>query len=266
MKKSILYSFILLFACFSTYAQKAKTPASKQIKLAKNSALKTFEDSVSYAYGSLMAADMQKKGVFFNPDIMAKGMKETASPQKLINETQARALMMQFQQKMMAKMQAEHDGLAKKNLEASNKFLATNKTKTGVTTTASGLQYEIIKKGDATKPLAKLTDSVTVHYEGKLLNGKVFDSSYKRGTPVTFPLNSIIPGWQEALQLMRPGDIFNLYIPANLAYGERGAGQEIGPNEVLIFKVELISCKEGVKEEVKATLPQNPEEKTPSKK
>lgn len=118
-------------------------------------------------------------------------------------------------------------------------FLSANKNKAGVVTTASGLQYEVIETGKGKKPT--ITDSVTVDYEGKLINGKVFDSSYQRGQPATFPLNQVIAGWQEAIPMMNEGSTWMLYIPAKLAYGEEGAGGVIGPNEALIFKVHLIS-------------------------
>ncbi|MDP4184080.1 MAG: FKBP-type peptidyl-prolyl cis-trans isomerase [Bacteroidota bacterium] len=260
MKKIFIYSLALLFVGTTAFAQKSKKAAKQQpveVKTVEAPVFKTFEDSVSYAYGTLMGADMQKNGVNFDADILAKGMKEATSPNKLITEEKARELMTRFQQKMQAKMQAERDTVAKKNLAAGNKFLAENKAKPGIITTASGLQYEIVKKGDEKGALAKLTDEVTVNYEGKLLDGTVFDSSYKRGEPVTFPLNGVIPGWQEAVQLMRAGDTFNFYIPANLAYGEKGAGKEIAPNQVLIFKIELISAKDAPKPEA-APAPQAP--------
>ena len=125
--------------------------------------------------------------------------------------------------------------------KAGEAFLAENGKKKGITTTASGLQYEVIKMGDGEKPLA--TDEVTVHYHGTTTDGKVFDSSKERGEPATFPLNGVIAGWTEALQLMPKGSIFKLYLPSNLAYGERGAGEKIPPYAVLIFEVELLDIK-----------------------
>jgi FKBP-type peptidyl-prolyl cis-trans isomerase len=125
-----------------------------------------------------------------------------------------------------------------KNLKEGEEFLAKNKTKSGVVTTASGLQYEIIKAGTGPKPKAE--DEVKCHYKGTLIDGKVFDSSIERGEPATFPVNRVIPGWTEALQLMPVGSKWKLYIPASLGYGERGAGQDIKPNSTLIFEVELL--------------------------
>ncbi len=120
-------------------------------------------------------------------------------------------------------------------------FLAANKTKEGVVTTSSGLQYKILKQGDGPKPTA--TDSVVCNYKGTLINGTEFDSSYKRGQPATFPVNGVIKGWTEALQLMPTGSKWQLFVPADLAYGARGAGQDIGPNATLIFEVELLSIQ-----------------------
>jgi FKBP-type peptidyl-prolyl cis-trans isomerase FklB len=128
------------------------------------------------------------------------------------------------------------------NIGAGKAFLDENGKRAGVTTTASGLQYEIITAGTGPKPIA--TDKVTVHYEGKLLNGKVFDSSIKRGQPIDFPVNGVIQGWQEALQLMPVGSKWKVFIPSGLAYGERGAGGDIGPHETLIFDVELIKINQ----------------------
>ena len=128
--------------------------------------------------------------------------------------------------------------MAETPLEKGEKFLAENKTKEGVKTTASGLQYKITKEGTGNSP--KATDRVLVHYEGKLLDGTVFDSSIKRGEPIAFPLNRVIPGWTEGLQFLKEGGKAILYIPSKLAYGSRGAGGAIGPDETLIFEVELI--------------------------
>jgi FKBP-type peptidyl-prolyl cis-trans isomerase FkpA len=129
--------------------------------------------------------------------------------------------------------------LSDKNLQEGQQFLAENAKKPGVTTTASGLQYEVIKAGDGAMPGP--TDKVTVHYKGSLLDGTVFDSSYGRGQTATFPLNRVIPGWTEGLQLMKAGSHYRFFIPSELAYGAYGAGARIGPNATLIFEVELIS-------------------------
>lgn len=136
-------------------------------------------------------------------------------------------------------MQAQ--SIADKNKATGQAFLAANKKKQGVVTLADGLQYKVLEEGKGAKPSA--TDTVTVDYAGKLVNGTEFDSSYKRGEPASFPVNAVIPGWVEALQLMPVGSTWELYIPSELAYGESGAGDAIGPNETLIFKVHLIGIK-----------------------
>jgi FKBP-type peptidyl-prolyl cis-trans isomerase FklB len=146
-----------------------------------------------------------------------------------------------FQKEMMEKQIAASKEAATKNAGEGEKFLAENKKKDGVKTTASGLQYKVLKEGSGASP--KETDTVVTNYKGTLLDGTEFDSSYKRNEPASFPVNRVIKGWTEALQLMKPGAKYQLFIPASLAYGERGAGQLIGPNATLIFEVELLSIK-----------------------
>ena len=131
--------------------------------------------------------------------------------------------------------------LAEKNMEEGEKFLSENKKKKGIVTTKSGLQYIVLSEGNGARP--KATDKVKVHYKGTLIDGTEFDSSYKRGEPAVFQVKGVIPGWTEALQLMKVGSKYNLFIPSNLAYGQRGAGSKIGPNVTLIFEVELLSIE-----------------------
>jgi len=145
--------------------------------------------------------------------------------------------------KMQERQMQERLAQAEKATAEGEKFLAENKAKEGVKTTESGLQYEVLTEGKGAKPTAQ--DRVTVHYKGTLINGETFDSSYDRGQPVTFPLANVIPGWTEGVQLMSPGAKYRFVIPSALAYGERGAGVKIGPNETLIFEVELISMEKG---------------------
>ncbi|MDP9142321.1 MAG: FKBP-type peptidyl-prolyl cis-trans isomerase [Pseudomonadota bacterium] len=144
-------------------------------------------------------------------------------------------------QKMQERQKAEREAQSAKSKEAGDAFLAENGKKAGVKTTASGLQYEVLTEGTGANPTAE--SRVTVHYKGTLINGEEFDSSYSRGQPVTFPLANVIPGWTEGVQLMKSGSKYKFVIPAALAYGERGAGVKIGPNETLIFEVELISIE-----------------------
>jgi FKBP-type peptidyl-prolyl cis-trans isomerase FklB len=142
---------------------------------------------------------------------------------------------------MQAKMVAEMEAMQAKNQAAGAAFLAENAKKEGVIVTASGLQYKVLEPGDGPSP--GVEDVATVHYRGTLIDGTQFDSSYDRGQPATFPVGGVIAGWTEALQLMKPGAKWQLFIPAELAYGERGAGQDIGPNSTLLFDVELISVE-----------------------
>jgi FKBP-type peptidyl-prolyl cis-trans isomerase FklB len=152
------------------------------------------------------------------------------------------AVMQSFQQTVMEQQQAKRQQAAGANAEAGEAFLNENKTKEGVKTTESGLQYKVITEGTGATPTE--TDTVVTHYTGTLINGEVFDSSYKRNNPATFPVNGVIPGWTEALQMMKVGSKWKLFIPSELAYGEQGAGANIGPNEVLIFDIELLEIKD----------------------
>ncbi|ASK26528.1 FKBP-type peptidyl-prolyl cis-trans isomerase [Neisseria chenwenguii] len=176
-----------------------------------------------------------------------------------MSEMQAQEVMMKFLQEQQAKAQAKFQADAKTNLEKGNAFLAENGKKQGVKTTASGLQYTVKTEGTGKQP--KATDVVTVEYEGRLIDGTVFDSSKQNGLPATFPLNQVIPGWTEAVQLMKEGGEATFFIPAKLAYGERGAGEKIGPNSTLVFDVKLV--KVGAPE---GAAPAQPEVKMDVKK
>jgi len=206
--------------------------------------LKDDKDKVSYAIGLNIGKSMKQEGLDINPDALAAAMKDVfagAKPQ--LTDEQVQQVMQDFQKKMMAKqMAAREEGLAKNKGEG-EKFLADNKKKAGIKTTASGLQYKVITVGTGKTP--KATDTVKTHYRGTLINGTEFDSSYKRGEPAEFPVNGVIKGWTEALQLMKEGAKWQLFIPSELAYGERGAGKDIGPNSTLIFDIELLSVKAG---------------------
>ncbi|MBM3930806.1 MAG: FKBP-type peptidyl-prolyl cis-trans isomerase, partial [Sphingomonadales bacterium] len=190
----------------------------------------------SYSLGVNIGSNIKQQGVKnLNLNALMKGMEQAlAGDSTWLNDQEAMSAIQGYFTKISEAKGAE----SKKAGEA---FLAENGKKKGVTTTASGLQYEVIKMGDGDKPLA--TDEVTVHYHGTTTDGQVFDSSKDRGEPATFPLNGVIAGWTEALQLMPKGSIFKLYLPSNLAYGERGAGEKIPPHAVLIFEVELLDIK-----------------------
>ncbi len=200
----------------------------------------TLLDKVSYFIGTDVARNFQEQSVEIKLESFIEGLKTTLEKgQAKFTQQELGTAMNQFSQQMIAKQQkamAEAGGM---NKEEGEKFITANGKRKEVTTTKSGLQYEVLKKGTGKMPAA--TDTVTVHYHGTLVNGKVFDSSVDRGEPASFPVNGVIPGWVEALQLMPVGSKWKLAIPASLAYGERGAGKDIGPNSALIFEVELLS-------------------------
>lgn len=221
-----------------------QAPAPKTTAPAQESSpLKTQTEKFSYALGMNLGTTLHKQSVDVDPNIFFQGLKDGIGGGKtLMTEDEARAAIMQTQNELRAKQQAQMQQAAEANKKEGAAFLATNKGKEGVVTLPSGLQYKILKAGTGAKP--KATDSVVCNYRGTLINGTEFDSSYKRGQPATFPVNGVIKGWTEALQLMPVGSKWQLFIPPDLAYGERGAGAEIGPNSTLIFEVELMSIQE----------------------
>lgn len=197
---------------------------------------------VSYSIGMSLGTDFKAQGIEIDPDVLAQAIKDVSAGGKtMMTEEEVRKVITDFQKELVGKQEAKAKEAGLKNLRDGESFLAENGKKEGVVTLSSGLQYKIEKKGTGKKPTAK--DSVTVHYKGTLIDGTEFDSSYKRGEPVSFPVGGVIPGWTEALQLMEEGSKWQLFIPANLAYGERGAGAQIGPNSTLIFDVELLKIK-----------------------
>ena len=210
---------------------------------AQDVVLKNQKDKISYSIGIDIGMTLKNQSIDIDPAILARGIRDSMSGQKpLMTEQEIRETLSTFQKEMMAKQQELAKQAGEKNKKEGEVFLAENKKKEGVKTLPSGLQYKVIKAGTGKKP--KATDTVTVNYRGTLVNGTEFDSSYKRGKPATFPVNGVIPGWTEALQLMEEGANWQVFIPGNLAYGERGAGGQIGPNAALIFEVELISVQE----------------------
>ena len=213
----------------------------KPVELQKSD-LKTQKDKVSYSIGLNMGRNFAEKSIDVDSRMLAEGIKHGLSKSEseyLMTKDEIREVMLALQREMIQKQQEKRKILAEKNKTDGEKFLAENKSKEGVQTLPSGLQYKIIKDGTGKKPTEKST--VTTHYTGKLLDGTVFDSSVQRGTPATFELNQVIKGWTEGLQLMKEGSKWEFYIPSQLAYGENGAGEVIGPNATLIFEVELIS-------------------------
>jgi FKBP-type peptidyl-prolyl cis-trans isomerase len=231
--------FVVGFALVSLTVQAQKTAPKKTVPKKNTpvksaqaaSSLKNLNDSVSYAIGMSVANFYSQQGIKnLNPSVVSRAINDVFNKKEaLLTEEQANRCV----------MKVLNPGVFK-NIDAGETFLAQNKTKPGVKTTASGLQYEVIKEGSGKKPLA--TDTVEVNYAGTLLDGTEFDNSYKRGTPISFPLNRVIPGWTEALQLMTEGSKYKLYIPHQLAYGMNDQGQIPG-GSVLIFEVELLKVK-----------------------
>lgn len=206
----------------------------------ENMELNSDKDKTSYALGMNIAQDFKNRGWDINPDLFAKGFQEAFSGSKTtLSDEEMATVLMSFQKSVMEKQTADMKVAGEKFKKEGEDFLEANKMKKDVITTASGLQYKIITEG--TGPIPKAGDTVTTHYRGTLIDGTEFDSSYKRNEPATFPVNGVIPGWTEALQLMKTGSKWQLFIPSKLAYGERGAGKVIGPNAALIFDIELIS-------------------------
>ena len=216
---------------------------ASQLEAQETPALKDQKDKVSYSIGMEIGKNLKKQSVDVNPEILARGVKDAFSDGKtLLTDQEMNEALTNFQKEMMAKQQEIAKKLGEKNQKEGEVYLAENKKKEGVITLPSGLQYKVIKAGSEKKP--KAPDTVTAHYRGTLIDGTEFDSSYRRGQPVSFPVNGVIPGWSEALQLMGEGAKWQIFIPSNLAYGDRGAGRDIGPNATLIFEIELVSIQE----------------------
>jgi len=206
--------------------------------------LDTPKNRISYTIGVNIGQDFKSQNMDVDPDLLLMGLKDTLSGKELqLTEEEMVQEIQNFQQEMQAKMAAEMEVKAAENKASGEAFLAENAKQEGVVVTESGLQYKIIEPGQGDSPGP--ADVATVHYRGTLIDGTQFDSSYDRGQPASFPVGGVIPGWTEALQLMKPGAKWQLVIPAELAYGERGAGQDIGPNSTLLFDVELISVEQG---------------------
>lgn len=201
--------------------------------------LKTDIDSLSYSIGYSIGQNITAQGLELNKDILSKAvMTALNKTQPVLTDDQMTQIIVAFQQQKMKERDEQLKTVGSKNRKEGEAFLEKNKSLPGVVTTASGLQYKVIEYGKGESP--KLEDKVKVHYQGTLIDGREFDSSYKRGEPIEFGLQGVIPGWTEALQLMHVGDKWELYIPSNLAYGEMQRSELIGPNTTLIFTVELL--------------------------
>jgi len=241
-------------------SDKAQTPAAKKPATAAKTpaaplTLKTQREKFSYAIGMKMGANFKKQSVPVDPSVMARGIKDAmAGGKTALTDEEAQAAITDMQKEVQAKMQEKNKEAADANKKEGEAFLAANKGKEGVVALPSGLQYKIEKAGTGPKPTAN--DSVVCNYRGTLIDGKEFDSSYKRGQPATFPVTGVIKGWTEALQLMPVGSKWQLFIPSDLAYGDRGAGADIGPGSTLIFEVELMSIEDKSKEKTPAQEPE----------
>jgi FKBP-type peptidyl-prolyl cis-trans isomerase len=205
--------------------------------------LKTVEQKFAYSIGLDMGKRIKEAELTLDPDFIAKGIKDAFDDKSMLDERQLREVAKAFNEMMTAKKVAAAKAKPDKNTKEGQAFLAENKTKPGVVTLPSGLQYKILKSGPATGKSPKLTDTVFANYKGTLIDGTEFDSSYKRGKPTDFPVNGVIAGWTEILQLMKVGDKWQVFIPSELAYKDQQRGPIIGPNSTLIFEMELVDIK-----------------------
>lgn len=223
----------------ATAAKKPGTAATPKPATAPL-ALKTTREKASYAFGANLGRNLKKEGIELDPAIVARGFRDGFGDAKLLlNEEESKAAMMAYSEEVQKRVQLT-------NQKAGEAFLAANKVKPGVVTLPSGLQYKVLKAGTGPKPTA--ADTIICNYRGTLINGTEFDASEKHGGPATIPVGGVIKGWTEALQLMPVGSKWELYIPPDLAYGNRQAGPDIGPSSTLIFDVELVSIQEKPKE------------------
>jgi len=242
---------VLLLAASAALAVACSKPnTDAKSAPADNSDLTTDAQKFGYAIGVDLGRSLAQVKDAVDVKSLEKGLEEVAAGKTpRLDDKQREEIKNTVAKALQDKQIAEHAEKATKAKEEGEKFLAENASKEGVKTTASGLQYIVEKEGEGDSPAPE--DKVTVNYKGELLNGEVFDSSYDRGQPVSFPLGNVIPGWTEGLQLMKVGGKTKFFIPSALAYGERGAGGKIGPNETLVFEVELISVEKAPKAEEK---------------
>jgi FKBP-type peptidyl-prolyl cis-trans isomerase FklB len=238
MKKFLVlvmaFLLVMLVACGKAGGDAAKTLTKESLDSQKK--------KVSYAIGLDIGQNFKARSMDIDLDILFQGMKDAQKTEKpLLDEEEIQKVMTQFQQDMMKIEQEKRSAQGQGNKAQEEAFLKENAKKPGVKVTASGLQYKVITEGTGPRPLE--SDTVKVHYRGTLLDGNEFDSSYKRNEPAVFPLKGVIKGWTEALQLMKVGSKYQIFLPSSLAYGEQGAGQVIGPNATLIFEVELLGIE-----------------------
>jgi FKBP-type peptidyl-prolyl cis-trans isomerase FklB len=245
MQKSFVVSVIAAMLLLgNALAQTPAAPAQQSPAAGSQSApaFANQKDKISYAIGMNIGNGLRKQGVDIDPNMLRQGLQDTlAGGKTLLTEDEAHATLTELSNDMRKKQQEKMQQAADTNKKEGDAFLAANKAKAGVVTLPSGLQYKVITAGTGPKPTAK--DSVVCNYKGTLVDGKEFDSSYKRGEPATFPVSGVIKGWTEALQLMPVGSKWQLVVPSDLAYGDRGQGPDIGPGATLVFEVELLSIQ-----------------------
>jgi len=230
MKQVLLATIVLVLSSVACSGQTPKAPIKE---------LKTPDEKLSYAIGLEIGTSLKNLPTEIDFAVFVQAVEDGLKGEKpLLTQQQALEIKKEFGKKVREERARERKELAEKNRKEGEAFLAENKNKKEVVTTESGLQYVVLHEGDGPKP--KATDRVKVHYRGTLIDGTEFDSSYKRGTPATFSLKGVVAGWTEALQLMKVGSKYSLFIPSELAYGKRGRGPKIGPNAVLIFELELL--------------------------
>ncbi len=235
MKIKLILVFILISTLVSCQNKQTER------KRIEKSDIKTLIDSVSYSFGLDIGDKLKAQKVEINPDILLQGILDaTNGNEELLTPEDVRGAVERYRKILIKKMQEEREQLAEKNKIEGEKFFEENKKKEGVITLPSGLQYKVLKSGNGKSP--KKTDKVEVHYIGKYIDGTEFDNSYKRGKPFVTSVTGVIKGWTEILQLMKEGDKWEVYIPADLAYGARGSGR-IEPNKTLIFEIELLKVK-----------------------
>ena len=234
MKKKLIFFLIIGFILVSIACK--KTSESKKISMDSTASKR------GYAMGYNFGKNIKSLSSAIDKEALIKGVRDALSGNKpMLTDKDIQQVLSSFQKELIQKDMEKRKATGEANLAEEKNFLEKNKEKPGIKTTPSGLQYEIIKEGKGPHP--KPTDTVIVHYRGTFLDGKEFDSSYKRNQPAKFQLNKVIPGWVEGLQLMRVGSKYKFYIPSKLAYGERGAGNVIGPNKLLVFEVELLGIE-----------------------
>jgi len=239
-------ALVVLVAGADVMAQVKKTGKSPKTTLTSTSKMSkpsTDAQKASYAIGADLAKNLGSQNIEFDIDFLVAAMKDVKAGNKLaLSDDEMKAAFESLQKQVQSKSESKNKVIADKNEAEGKAFLTENAKKEGVKTLPSGLQYLVMKEGNGPKPSD--TSKVTTHYHGTLLDGTVFDSSVDRGQPATFPVNGVIKGWQEALPLMPTGSKWKLFVPANLAYGNRGAGEKIGPGATLIFEVELLKIGE----------------------